>query len=567
MAIQRIERYGKFQPSPIDESRVRRMEQLAGIAGGIAQTARAFGEAKAAEEAPEKAQKAVDKAIKTDPETGQISFGELQKAKGYGAEYTNKLALENYTNQFQLYLGENFTKFEAEARLSETPVKTFDDNVNSFLQGVQQVTPFDINTQNSVDKILSGYKKSLIDLQTTNQIKATQKSAQKLIENGQNLMRGFAKEGDIEAAKTAQNQLILDIDASNVLSSTAKELAKKNTKLLLDEEQILFLVGQKYEESPIDALDFIDSLDDSTPTDTISLKGYTPEEQRTFVKLATDEYERIDAQSNRRETEIKETKTKLQDFTSDLYFKRITFADQLAEKDRPDQTELDNDLKLGNLDQTRYKSLTAYLKQETAIKDDLLTLQEINSIIAQNPIAAMKLTNQLYATGGLKRETFKQTYEKIQGVIDNNFSTQKSTEIKRAADYIEKSITKTIDTFGMGIIADESIVQKTIDANVVFYSRVNEGEDPWEVSREILISNNLFDLDKPKLPNGEDYKDYQTALKIITNNSFADNRRELTEDENNLLTNIKNYFQNRIIINEQYKKDLSAVLLQKTENK
>ena len=222
MAIQRIERYGQFRPSPINESRVRRMEQLAGFAGGIAQTARAFGEARAAEKAPEKAQAAVQEAIKIDPETGQISFGELQKAKGYGAEYTNKLALENYTNQFQLYLGENFTKFEAEARLSETPVKTFDDNVNSFLQGVQQVTPFDINTQNSVDKILSGYKKSLIDLQTTNQIKATQKSAQKLIEDGQNLMRGFVKEGDIEAGQTAQNQLILDIDASNILSSTAK---------------------------------------------------------------------------------------------------------------------------------------------------------------------------------------------------------------------------------------------------------------------------------------------------------------------------------------------------------
>lgn len=565
MATQRIERYGTFRPSPIDESRARKMQQLAGFASAVSATARAFGEARAAEEAPEKAQAAVQEAIKTDPETGQISFGELQKAKGYGAEYTNKLALENYTNQFQLYLGENFTKFEAEARLSETPVKTFDDNVNSFLKGVQQVTPFDIDTQNSVDKILSGYKKSLIDLQTTNQIKATQKSAQKLIEDGQNLMRGFVKEGDIEAAKTAQNQLILDIDSSNVLSSTAKKLAKKNTKLLLDEEQILFLVGQKYEESPIDALDFIDSLDDSTPTDTISLKGYTPEEQRTFVKLATDEYQRIDAQSNRRETEIEETKTKLQELTSEIIFKKITFADQLPEKDKPDQTEIDYLFKVGNLDQTRYKSLTTYLKQETALEDDLLALQEINSIIAENPIEAMTRTNELYASGGLKRETFKQTYEKIQGVIDSNFSKQKSAEIKRAADYIEKSITKTIDPFA--IIDNEETVQKTIDANAVFYSRVNEGEDPWEVSREILISNDLFDLDKPKLPKGQNYEDYKTALEIITDIAFEDNRRELTEDENNLLTNIKNYFQNRKIINEEYKKDLSAILLQKTENK
>ena len=568
MAIQRIERYGQFRPSPINESRVRRMEQLAGFAGGIAQTARAFGEARAAEKAPEKAQAAVQEAIKIDPETGQISFGELQKAKGYGAEYTNKLALENYTNQFQLYLGENFTKFEAEARLSETPVKTFDDNVNSFLQGVQQVTPFDINTQNSVDKILSGYKKSLIDLQTTNQIKATQKSAQKLIEDGQNLMRGFVKEGDIEAGQPAQNQLILDIDASNILSSTAKELAKKNTKLLFDEEQILFLVGQKYEKSPIDALDFIDSLDDSTPTDTISLKGYTPEEQRNFVKLATDEYERINAQSNRRETEIEETKKELEDLTYELTFKKITFSDQLSEKDKPDQTQLDNLLKLGRLNESKYKSLTAYLKEETAIEDDLLALQEINSIIVKNPTEAMGQTNELYATGGLKRETFKQQIEKIQSVIDKKYTSEQKAEITRAADYIQKSITKSINDF---TVISEDSVQDAIDANIVFYSQVNQGRNPWEVSREILQSYGLFDADKPILPDGKDYTDYEEAVDVINQNVLNDNRDDFTEDEQKILDEIEIYYQNKKILDEQFKKefqkDLSSLFPQNNENK
>jgi hypothetical protein len=34
MAIQKIERYGKFTPSPIDESRARKMQQLAGTLAG-----------------------------------------------------------------------------------------------------------------------------------------------------------------------------------------------------------------------------------------------------------------------------------------------------------------------------------------------------------------------------------------------------------------------------------------------------------------------------------------------------------------------------------------------------
>jgi hypothetical protein len=90
------------------------MEQLAGIAGDIAQTARAFGEARAAEEAPEKAQAAVEQAIQTDPETGEVTFGELPKAKGYGASATNKIALTIYDSSKEIYLDQQLDKFEEE---------------------------------------------------------------------------------------------------------------------------------------------------------------------------------------------------------------------------------------------------------------------------------------------------------------------------------------------------------------------------------------------------------------------------------------------------------------------
>ena len=131
MAIQRIERYGKFQPSPIDESRVRRMEQLAGLAGGIAQTARAFGEARAAEEAPEKAQAAVEEAIQTDPETGEVTFGELPEAKGYGASATNKIALTLYNSSKEIYLDEQLNKFEAE---HPNDLQSFTEKSQALLQ-------------------------------------------------------------------------------------------------------------------------------------------------------------------------------------------------------------------------------------------------------------------------------------------------------------------------------------------------------------------------------------------------------------------------------------------------
>ena len=114
MAIQEIKRYGTLTPSPIDESRARKMRQLAGTLGSIAQTARNIGEEIATRQAPEKAQEAVDKAIQTDPETGEVTFGELEEAKGYGASATNQIALTIYDSSKEIYLDQQLDKFEEE---------------------------------------------------------------------------------------------------------------------------------------------------------------------------------------------------------------------------------------------------------------------------------------------------------------------------------------------------------------------------------------------------------------------------------------------------------------------
>jgi hypothetical protein len=49
----------------------------------------AFGEARAARRSTRKrhVKRQFKKQLQTDPETGQVTFGELPEAKGYGAEY------------------------------------------------------------------------------------------------------------------------------------------------------------------------------------------------------------------------------------------------------------------------------------------------------------------------------------------------------------------------------------------------------------------------------------------------------------------------------------------------
>ena len=136
MAIQRIERYGKFQPSPIDESRVRRMEQLAGLAGGIAQTARAFGEARAEEEAPEKARKAVEEAV----ETGQ----ELPVGRGYGADAFNREAVSAYLSTIDLDVK---NKLNDLAETNKDNPENFVNDANGYLDGLTKSVPKEYKEQ------------------------------------------------------------------------------------------------------------------------------------------------------------------------------------------------------------------------------------------------------------------------------------------------------------------------------------------------------------------------------------------------------------------------------------
>ena len=106
MAIQRIQRFGKFSPLPIDESRSRKMEELAGFARGITNTARIFAEEKAAREAPEEAIADVQKAEETGEEI------KLRGAFERGAEIYNATLEQAYVNSKELSFA------QADAKLS-----------------------------------------------------------------------------------------------------------------------------------------------------------------------------------------------------------------------------------------------------------------------------------------------------------------------------------------------------------------------------------------------------------------------------------------------------------------
>jgi len=237
MAIQRIERYGKFQPSPIDESRVRRMEQLAGLAGGIAQTARAFGEARAEEEAPEKAQAAVQEAIKTDPETGEVAFGELPEAKGYGASATNKIALTLYNSSKEIYLDEQLNKFEAE---HPNDLQSFTEKSQALLQELTSTSSLSSKTLLNKEYITK-FKSATKRIQATidKEVKeAGQATYAVLLNNLQTELTQAYESNDAEAEQEISVNFAESIkglvengiiSGNQIITDTQKIESKKNT--------------------------------------------------------------------------------------------------------------------------------------------------------------------------------------------------------------------------------------------------------------------------------------------------------------------------------------------------
>lgn len=277
MAIQRIERYGKFQPSPIDESRVRRMEQLAGIAGGIAQTARAFGEAKATEEAPEKARKAVEKAV----ETGQ----ELPVGRGYGADAFNREAVSAYLSTIDLDVK---NKLNDLAETNKDNPENFVNNANGYLDGLTKSVPKEYKEQ-IFRNVQLRIKEKTTNI-SNNFIKNAKFTNQTAIANS--VTRGKIDIGNLArlGSKELQREKEILFTTMDALAESNPEYAVKlaeekrliETNILLQENlgkinRVIFNEDLSLQERETKATEFIEKVVNT------NLKEFSPEEKDILV--------------------------------------------------------------------------------------------------------------------------------------------------------------------------------------------------------------------------------------------------------------------------------------------
>ncbi len=145
---QRIEAYGQFRPTGVDDSAARRMQALAGLGATVAGVAEQFGRAKAEELAPLKTKEAIDEATSVDPETGEVTLQKVEMKTGlgwgkdaYNAEITvhNKAVSDAYLSNIDR---DNIAKITELRDNNLNDSLAFETKANAYAKGViETVSP------------------------------------------------------------------------------------------------------------------------------------------------------------------------------------------------------------------------------------------------------------------------------------------------------------------------------------------------------------------------------------------------------------------------------------------
>ena len=205
MAIQRIQRFGTYTPSPIDQSRARKMEQLAGLARSATNYVRTLSEEEAIKKAPEEAIADVKKAEETD---GEVT---LRGRFDRGAELYNSTLQQAYVNSKEISFNQANAKLAAEFKNDLTG----DTNaINSHKEVV--LSNLDDNFKNQIEQNINAIQSQTSARIYANEVEQNLKEADEMsklnIDEYIDYALTLANEGQYQEALEAQQKINKDID-------------------------------------------------------------------------------------------------------------------------------------------------------------------------------------------------------------------------------------------------------------------------------------------------------------------------------------------------------------------
>lgn len=287
MAIKRIDYYGRFDPTPVDESTARRFQALAGLAGAVSETAIRIGEralekraVKAEESGIEAGALAVGDAVKT---------GNLELRSGgtiYDESYNDALE-SGYLAQVSTDAKNEFTKLIAQA---PDDTAAFSELAQKAIAGIK--TGVDPRYVDVIDSTLNNY---LSTAQT--KVFAAEQAKNRRIANEARLeaiqsasvrAAGLSREGNRQDAMADVMEAEVTIDSmvatGDLSAEKAGELKRANRREVL-EQDYKFQLDQKVEaEGYSAAFQALDKFERD--------KDFTPDEWAAFKSNAATELSR-----------------------------------------------------------------------------------------------------------------------------------------------------------------------------------------------------------------------------------------------------------------------------------
>lgn len=287
MAIKRIDYYGRFEPTPVDESAARRFQALAGLADTVSETAVRIGE-RALEKRAAKAEKA-------GIEAGAMAVGEAVKTGNLELRSGGTIYDESYNDALEsAYLAQVSTdaKNEFNKIIAEAPddVTSFNELAQKAIAGIK--TGVDQRYVDVIDSTLNNYfttaqTKVFAAEQAKNRRMANQARLAS-IDSAAVSAASLSREGNRQdaMAEVMEAEIVIDsMVATGDLGARDAENKKRVLKREVLEQDYKFQLDQKVEtEGYSAAYKELDSLE--RPND------FTPDEWAAFKSNAATELSR-----------------------------------------------------------------------------------------------------------------------------------------------------------------------------------------------------------------------------------------------------------------------------------
>jgi hypothetical protein len=504
---QRIESYGEFRPTGVDDSAARRMQALAGLGETVAGVAEQFGRAKATEIAPEQAQKAAEKAI----EEGE----ELKKRDplAWGATAYNNQLIQGYAAGIQNETSDMIARVATE---NPNDFTAFQKQVTEGYKGLSANLP--VEAKASVDNYF--YRSSntagnkIIKEQAKNAIKDSKAEIAQAGVNFYNEQSNLASEGDAEGLA----QSIVDQDNAVISAGpdvvNFEEYYKEKEKRMADYRQAGVLGelrrdiinNPELEDKPKEKIIYLNGALAGLKKSTV-LKVANPEDPTKMVSVDEKERKSIIAAV---ESEIKDYKDLVkQQITKNTLMDTINSVENyMAMSSYVEDTEIDADERLlkidteekdGRLKTEQASILRRYVKSEKAVNaktNSSIYGAIIDRIYGLNADLSLQANNADYLEGVQSIDEFIKE-ERTAGNLNRDDELKLNREMRNLTAAKKAGALAGLSArYGAAnrIINDNSPPELRNDIRARIFDRVQDDVRSAEEAGEELKSRDVYKL-------------------------------------------------------------------------